>query len=447
MSIFTNFRDWLLEPLLGREWAEKHSELTTRREYRRGIQKAPIKTPDDAIVINFIGLIVDRSVANLFGKEPAFDLPGESDAPDQQYIDAVWGANRKQRLLKQLAVYGAEAGTCYVKILPEGAIDKRGTLVPRLVALDPATVSMDTLPEDCETVIRYTITYSVHDRITGKDKAIKQVFEQDAETEYWNITDLVSINGARWDVVDEDIWQYNFPPIVHWQNLSEPGAVYGRPDITRDLIDLQDKINFVSSNTAKIIKYHAYPKTWASGFTHSERVTWGVDDMITTTDPNAKIANLEMQSDLGSSLSFIKYLRQAMFDVSRSVDIDSMTDKLGSLTNFGLRVLYQDALSKTDEKRGLYGEAIVEINHRLLELAGASDTDGGVVVWQDILPVNEIESSQALRTDLELGLVSKQTAAGLRGYIWEDEEPRIAEDRSSSDNLGAALLRTFGQGG
>ena len=27
--------------------------------------------------------------------------------------------------------------------------------------------------------------------------------------------------------------------------------------LTADLIDLQDKINFVSSNTAKIIKYHA----------------------------------------------------------------------------------------------------------------------------------------------------------------------------------------------
>ena len=66
--------------------------------------------------------------------------------------------------------------------------------------------------------------------------------------------------------------------------------------------------------------------------------------MVTTSDPNALIQNLEMQSDLNSSLNFIRYLRQALFDVSRAVDIDSMADKLGSLTNFGLRVLYQDAL-------------------------------------------------------------------------------------------------------
>jgi hypothetical protein len=123
-----------------------------------------------------------------------------------------------------------------------------------------------------------------------------------------------------------------------------------------------------------------------------------------------------------------------------------MADKLGSLTNFGLRVLYQDALSKLEEKRGLYAEGIVEINHRLLKLAGAPDTDGGEVKWHDVLPANEAEVSQAIRTDLELGLVSKQTASGLRKYVWEDEETRIASEKASADNLGAALLRAFGQG-
>jgi hypothetical protein len=440
MSFFDNFRNWLLEPLLGQEYVRKLSELELHRAYRKGNHKAPIKSADDAIVVNFIGLQVDRSVANLFGKEPSFDLPGESDSPMQLFIDEVWRVNRKQNLLKQLATYGAEAGTCYVKILPDGAVSKQGAYIPRLVVLDPATVSMDALPEDVETIIRYTIAYAIG------DKAIKQVSEHDAETGYWNITDYESINGARWTETNKQEWEYDFAPIVHWQNLSEPGSVYGRPDITADLIDLQDKINFVSSNTAKIIKYHAYPKTWARGFTNTQKVQWGIDDMVTTADPNALIQNLEMQSDLSSSLAFIRYLRQSMFDIARSVDIDSLADKLGALTNFGLRVLYQDALSKLEEKRGLYGEGIVEINHRLLELAGAPDTDGGEVEWPDLLPANDTEVALALRTDLELGLVSKQTASGLRNYVWEDEEQRIASEKAASDNLGSALLRTFSQG-
>ena len=446
MSVLDNFRNWLLEPLLGREFSIKASKATLKRDYRRGIHKAPIKTADDAIIVNFIGLLVDRSVAMLFGKEPAFDLPGESDAPAQQYIDAVWQANRKMQLLKRAAVYGAEAGTCYVKILPDGAMTKDGKLIPRLVVLDPATVTMDALPEDIDTIFRYTIAYTITDPVTGKDKTVKQVTEHDADTGYWNITDSISVNGNKFEVVNKQVWEWEFAPIVHWHNLPDVGSVYGRPDITDDLIDLQDKINFVSSNTAKIIKYHAYPKTWARGFQNSGKIAWGVDEMVTTSDPNALIQNLEMQSDLSSSLSFIRYLRQALFDVSRAVDIDSMADKLGSLTNFGLRVLYQDALSKLEEKRGLYAEGIIEINHRLLELAGAPDTDGGEVEWPDVMPENENEIAMAVKSDLELGLVSKQTAAGLRGYTWEDEEERMSEEKVANDNIGAALLRAFGQG-
>ena len=446
MGVMDNFRNWLLEPLLGREAVERRSASTLKRDYRRGNHKAPIKSADDAIVVNFIGLLVDRSVAMLFGKEPEFDLPGESDSAEQLYIDEVWRANRKMQLLKRAAVYGAETGTCYVKILPDGAVNRDGKLVPRLVVLDPSTVTMDALPEDIDTIIRYTIAYTITDPVTGKDKTIKQVTEHDVETGYWTITDSVSVNGARWEVTNQQVWEYDFAPIVHWHNLPDVGSVYGRPDITADLIDLQDKINFVSSNTAKIIKYHAYPKTWARGFQNSGKIAWGVDEMVTTADPNALIQNLEMQSDLSSSLAFIRYLRQALFDVGRTVDIESMADKLGNLTNFGLRVLYQDALSKLEEKRGLYGEGIIEINHRLLELAGAPDTDGGEVKWKDLLPTNESELSQAIKTDLELGLVSKQTASGLRGYTWGDEKERMTGEKAANDNIGAALLRAFGQG-
>lgn len=445
MGLLNNFRNWLLEPLLGSDWAKRSEALNVAREYRRGKHKPPIKTPDDAIVINFIGLLTDRSIANLFGKEPIFDLPGESDSAEQVYIDGVWAANRKMNLLKQAAMYGAESGTCYIKILPNGAIDKTGAVVPRLVALDPSWVTMDTLPEDVDTVIRYTIAYTITDPITKKEKAIKQVIEHDADSSYWSVVDYVS-TGSRWDKVDESMWEFDFAPIISWQNLPEPGSPYGRPDITEDLIDLQNKINFVSSNTAKTIKYHAHPKTWARGFLKQEKVSWGADEMVISDDPNALVQNLEMQSDLGSSMDFIRYLRQALFDVSRAVDIDSMADKLGSLTNFGLRVLYQDALGKLEEKRGLYGEAIIEINHRLLVLSGAANTDGGEIDWPDVMPENENEVSQAIRNDLELGLVSKQTASGRRGYTWADEEQRIADERLATDNIGAALLRQFGQG-
>ena len=63
------------------------------------------------------------------------------------------------------------------------------------------------------------------------------------------------------------------------------------------------------------------------------------------------IYNVEMQSDLASSQTYLMTVRQGLFDITRTVDISSMNDKLGALTNFGLRVLYQDSLSKNETKK------------------------------------------------------------------------------------------------
>ena len=445
MSVFDRLREWFWQPMLGSNYVNRRNDVKHRREYRRGIQRLPLKDQDDSVIVNFVGLIVDRSVSMLFGKPITFDLPGDNDIPEQIYIDNVWQANRKEHLLKSLALYGSESGTCYVKILPDGIQDRDGNVVPRLVALDPASMIVDTAPDDHMKVIRYTIAYAVFDEKADKERMVKQEIELQ-DSGYWMISDYHADSRGNWIKDDEKLWEYTFAPVRHWQNITENGSAYGRPDVTDDIIDLQDKFNFVVSNTAKIIKFHAHPKTWGRNFGRTTTALWGADDMILSDNENAMIQNLEMQSDLGSSLNYIKFLRQALFDMARTVDIDSLADKLGALTNFGLRVLYQDAMSKLDDKRGSYGEALIEINHILLELAGMKNTDGGKIIWPDVLPVNESEQTNALKVDREIGLVSKQTAAMLRGYDWIDEEERIGAEQVANDNVGAQILRAFGRG-
>ncbi len=141
-------------------------------------------------------------------------------------------------------------------------------------------------------------------------------------------------------------------------------------------------------------------------------------------------------------------LRQALFDVSRTVDISSMVDKAGQLTNFGLRVLYKDELDKLYTKRELYGDALTEINHRLLVMSGFSgkDANGGVVIWPEPLPVSETDQALALKTDKELGIASLETIAAKRGYDWAKEQARIANDKQGETNIGAELLKAFTRG-
>jgi hypothetical protein len=174
-------------------------------------------------------------------------------------------------------------------------------------------------------------------------------------------------------------------------------------------------------------------------------MSWGADEMVMINGPDAMLQNLEMQSDLASSREFRDELKAALMEISRTVDLSSMKDKVGALTNFGLRVLYNDALDKCSTKRDIFGDMLTELIHRLLVLDNRPG-ESGKVVWPDPLPVNETEEVQAYGFDLDNGLVSKQTISERRGYDWEQEQERMDEEKQAGDNIGSMLLRAFDRG-
>jgi hypothetical protein len=110
------------------------------------------------------------------------------------------------------------------------------------------------------------------------------------------------------------------------------------------------------------------------------------------------------------------------------------------LTNFGLRVLFIDALARLETKQELYGEALVELNRRMLVIAGKGD-DGGTVVWPDILPVDETIQTATLEADQRMGIVSKKTISTKRGYEWEDEKEALTLTRRSRNKIKATWVR------
>lgn len=466
MNILDNlregFRSWLgVTDPTDESRREMVTEYGRLYDYFRGKHKKPLKVKplqaDDNLTINLTGLVVDRNVSLLFGKGVEFDLEGEEESAEQDYIDAVWKVNKKSILLHDLAEFGGIFGTCFVKLLPEAA-EVEGESVPRIIALDPALLEIETDPEDKDRVIAYEIEYGYmvgDEKILRRERTEMAAFPGEAPAEGEPAPMVVSwvirryersrLTGSKWQLVDETIWPYPFPPIHHWKNLPAAGSCYGRSDLSEDVIALQDGVNFVASNINKILRYHAHPKTWGRGFGAHSKASWGADEMITLPDAEGMIQNLEMVSDLASSAGFLQFLRQALFDISRTVDISSMVDKLGALTNFGLRVLFNDSLDKLGTKRELYGDALVEINRRLLVMAEAGE-DGGSVKWPEALPIDGLNQAQEVTADLAAGIVDKQTAATKRGYDWTVVSERLQEQQATGDNVGAAILRAFGRG-
>ena len=459
-NIFDKLRNWFFEPLFDSALTARLAEAERYRNYRQGNQRRQLRVRanqhDDNVVLNYGGLVIDRSVSMLFGGGVEFDLPGEGDTPEDEYINAVWSANNKDILLQRSGILASEQGTGYLKLIPDGKA-YNGKLYPRLVAIDPALVTIDTRPDDIEDVLRYRIEYVITG-VDNRDEAHRQEIERDdgqVETDgsvtgggVWWIRDYINSHGTnnRWMLVSQERWDYDFPPMLHWQNLPNPVDVYGNPDVTEDVIELQDRANFVASNISKLIRLYAHPPRYGRNLGAMSTIDMGPDQMPSFNGTDAEIKQLEALGDLASSQQFLLTLRQSLFDITQTVDISSMSDKLGALTNFGLRVLYADALSKLESKRRLYGAALLEINRRLLLLNGM-EGDPGEIVWGDMLPTNETEQINAIKADIEIGLLSKETAAGMRGYDFEKEQERMAgekeADNATNSNVGAGLLQNF----
>jgi hypothetical protein len=460
-NLRNNMRSWLgVRDEDHDEFQVRQEVIALQRDYRLGNQRKTLKTkigqPDDNIFVNFTGLLIDRSVSGLFGNGIDFDLPGghtevkgkdgkktTKESKDQEYLDTVWDLNKQEILLHKSALLASESGTGYIKVQPDALFDKDGKAYPRLIPLDPLYMTMETTPHDCDTVIRYIIRYN-YMGADGKPVGFKEVTEKN-DAEQWEVATFED-HGPGWVETSREVWEYEWPPIIHWQNLPTAGSPYGQPDITDDVIMLQDRLNFIASNISKIIRYHAHPKTYTINAGTPKTESWGADQMVMLNgDPSTKIANLEMQSDLASSQLFFTNMRQALFDITRTVDIDSVADKLGALTNFGLKVLYQDALSKIHTKRELYGDALIELNSHILEMNNMAP-DGGEILWPDVLPENGNEQSDELQKDISMGILDVQTAAEIKGYDWETVQLRLKENDTKTMDLGTAILSQFQKG-
>ena len=408
-------------------------------QYYDGNMRKPLKVkpgqPDDNVLVNLVAKMVDQAVELLFGEMPEFQLDAEDErSPAELALDALWEANRGQIFLNNLATSGALAGHCYVKLLPT----EDETRLVRFVALKPEQVTVFWQPDDLERVTAYMIYWSRGDEEYREDHV-------NMETS-WQVINMMRSGGGRgWQITNQQTWPYPWAQIVDWQNLPDPRDYYGQPDLQNAA--LNDAENFVLSNTQRIIRYHAHPRTIGTGFRAGDLTDTSVESFWTIPSVDAKVTNLEMQSDLASSATFARALQEQFWSEHRGFDMTTVKDKLGQgLTNFGLRVMMGDALAKASTKRQLYGMGLQAVNRRVMEMLGYGPDNVTKIIWQDMLPSNTVEAAQVQQLLLGMGVTSKASAATALGLDWEQEQERMADESAGEDDIGARLLRAFEQG-
>lgn len=382
---------------------------------------------DDNVIVNLARPIVDRGISFLFGKDLHFqvDETAAADSGVEQFLTRVWKRNKKMILLQELAQNGALGGHAFVKLDPQAD----GHI--KLINLDPACIDLAWSTEDINDVHRFRIEFVAADE-QGHELMRRQDIQREADGASWMIRDFTSRPGQRWVLVKETAWPFAWAPIVHTKNLPRANSAWGDSDL--EDAQLNDSLNLIASTTRKIIRLHGHPRTYGKGFQASELKTWGPDEMIVLPNKDSSVENLEMQSDLAAARQFYLDLRAAMYSAARMPDLSTFDGKLGTLTNFGLRVLFHDMLAKNDTKRMLYGGLVEEINQRLAELGGFGPDVMTTITWPDPLPVNTLEQTSEVAAKQKTGLISDETLTMEMSYDYAGEQKRIAQQAGA---LGA----------
>lgn len=443
-------------------------ERTTRKDdidvawnYYDGNHREPLKvtgTFNDNVIVNLTGNAVDKTTE--FTGIPEVALAGGSDnvpsvneaeglqtivSDEQQVLDELVQHLDLSELIPDTLTAQQVAGHSFWRILlPDNTEMVSPKNMPKLALLDARHMTVFWNVSNVHQVLWYRLTWQI-----GSTQRIQDIVpnslprkgdEPGTEREVgWQIIEYESKNGTKFEWIGEDEWAYPFPPIIDYKNRRRPHQYYGESDM-RD-VRLNDAYNFIASNTARIIKHHAHPKTFITGGSLPEVTETAVDGVWELPNPEAKVSNLEMQDDLQSSMKMMDILRSAYFSQRRVVDVSTMKDRIGQMTNFGVRMLFADMLDMVGDKQARVGDALAEILRRMMAMIG-HEIEMPLVTWSDPLPTNRLELVETVTKEADLGLTSGQTLAkDLKRDFVAEQQMLIEEGNAQFDATTDALLR------
>lgn len=432
-----------VEKLCSDERAKRGKLLDLVWKYYRSEHKKPLKVeagqPDDNVIINLCKTVVNRSVAMLVGGGVEFQIDGNRAVglrtDTEKYLDRVWNGGleqggKKTILLTDLGISGHVTGSPVIRI----AKPDDGSEYPRIISLDPKNVIPFWKSDDIDRVM----WFSVYGDKFRQD--IVRWTNEDGSTD-WLIRDFTQKkSNSRYELQAEEFWGFPWPPILMWKNLPNPNQFYGESDLMD--ADVNDQLNFVITNVNRIIRFFAHPRTIGRGFSVGDIVHDRIGGILTVPAADeggteTEVFNLEMQSDLASSMKLYEELKAAFIAQTGSVDLSAYRDKIGQMTNFGLSVIYKDAIDRLGVRRALYGSAIIEINRRILDMGGYGDQIETKLYWGDPLPANKKEQVDVVTLKRQMGAISLETATREVGEDYEHEQALlIKETASATQNPG-----------
>lgn len=424
---------------------------------------------DDLVTINYCAVFVEKLSSFLMTPHgnnkhgvlfKAPDTNAENDSPEDTektfnetdiipFVNGVWENNMRGQLLMEIGMLGGITGDVFVKVgwLAAGAKtpaddvanqpadvdyeDEWGNKLKRangaageiiLSVLDSTIVFPVFDEQDRHHMIACTIMYFITDpeKPMGDPILYRESYTRDLIEIQFGQGTVQKYKNALGEI-----------PVVHIPNYKVPGKSYGKSDLA-DIISLQMQFNEKQTDVSDIINYHAAPITIVQG-AKVNQLERGAKKLWSGLPKDAKVFNLETQSDLKSSKEHIAEIKQGMHEL---VGVPSSTlgkeMKISNTSGVAMSVMYQPLIDRRNLKVATYGPGLQRMNRLIIKLGeqmrlikipdGTLDKYKTVIDFGDPLPKDELIALQVLAQEVGLGLKSRFTAMKERGIKNPEQE-------------------------
>ena len=345
------------------------------------------------LVFNWVRAFSDYLTNFSFGKGINFHSPEATSAIVPYTLKEVWEVhNNKDAILMEIGQLGSVSGDVFVKVaFEEPYVDPAGVPVAgkiRILPLNPAFCFPEFHPHDRSRLIRFKLKYKFWGTASDGTRQVMTYVElmtEETIEEY--------INDELIDARPNPIGEI---PIAFCANIPVASSPWGLADIT-DLVSLNREYNEKATEISDIINYHVAPVTVITGAKASNlekgpRKVWAINNK------DAKINQLELQTNFTGPLGYMELIKQAMHELT-GVPAQALgtMQPISNTSGVALSIQYQPLMLKHERKKIQYTPMFTRINELVLRHAFLFSPD--LVQYNPVLSATELHPDQYPKLD------------------------------------------------
>lgn len=350
----------------------------------------------------------------------------DAETPITDFIKGVWKSNKKDILCSEFGQGKSVTGMGCFQVVFESPNDlddpfgeyPKGKI--RIVNISRHIVFPRFDPHDKDKVVEVLIAYPIE--VESTNPVIKTVKKKKVlYKQTWTKKTIVIDDGQGTITTLPN--KYGIIPFVFVANfpLSGRPVTEAQSDLD-DLIPLNIELNTKTSDVSEIIDYYSAPITVLYG-AKVNSLEKGANKMWGGLPKDARVQNLELQSDLGASNNYRADLKTAMHEIG-GVPEGALGGKqaISNTSSVALHIANSPIIERVRTKRNHTAEGVMQVNKLVLFIAlkenlitmppnvTPKDFYKTSITFPDILPKDKLLELQQIQIEMKQGLEYRKKA-------------------------------------